>query len=541
MRRILSLLLAFLMICSTVSFPVVADTDESQDPGQFLKKIGIIKGDDKGDLKQDATLKREEAIAILIRMLGKEDIVAKIEKKAVFKDVDVNHWAANYVQYAKEQGYTNGLGDGTFGLGQDLNAKQFITFMLRALHHSADWSKEDIIKKAKDIGLLKDVDLDDDKEDGDDDKEEFHKAIKREDVFQIMKNTLYTNPKDANQNLIYIIGANENADYKRFEILKVAATAKQIKLTFNQDIDEKEIEAQDINQKVKFIGEDQGSIKVVDVEDKMLLLEVEKPMIDARVYKLQVEKIHSEEGLILDTAILEFQIEKKEFSPLNPNPPQTPAPAPNPSGNADQADARPFHVTNLITENLKDFKIKFSEKIDKTSLVDPQDLTIRQQITFIGHDLGKLKLTEIDDDEVILEIEKTFDKEKEYTIKIEGIRSISGKTLVAVTMKFKIARLEAPEVEEIKAIGPDAILIEFSEPIKEKGSVLISVDSNKTIKIEADQMKIDGRRVILTTPKLIDKETYEVEPIGFYDYEGKTHSKVKFKFTFDLESVIIKE
>ena len=195
----------------------------------------------------------------------------------------------------------------------------------------------------------------------------------------------------------------------------------------------------------------------------------------------------------------------------------------------------------MIAENLKDFKIKFSEKIDKTSLVDPQDPEIRQQITFIGDDLGKLKFTEIDDKELILEIEKTFDKEKEYTIKIENIRSDSGKTLTPVTMKFKIARLEAPEVEEIKAIGPDAILIEFSEPIKEKGSVLIFVDSSRPIKIQGEQIKIDGRKAILTTAELKDKETYEVEPSGFYDYEGKTHDRVKFKFTFDLESVIIKD
>ena len=148
MKKTLSLLLAIMMVFSVFSFNVSADVVNPQvEAGELLKTLGIIKGDEKGDLNAASDLTREEALAILIRMLGKGEQSQNAGVHSGFSDVAPTHWAAKYITYGKEQGLTNGMGDGTFGLTKKVTTKQFVTFMLRALSHSADWAKENVMDK----------------------------------------------------------------------------------------------------------------------------------------------------------------------------------------------------------------------------------------------------------------------------------------------------------------------------------------------------------------------------------------------------------
>lgn len=151
-----------------------------EDAGNFLKELSIIKGDSSGDLKPLSNLTREEALAILLRMLNEESNVQAFKANTEFKDVPMNHWAMKYISYAKSKGLTKGVSDELFGLKQNVTTKQFITFMLRSLNQTADWATEDIMKKAQDLGLLK----------GSSAKE--NDMILRGDAFIIMKNTLHT-------------------------------------------------------------------------------------------------------------------------------------------------------------------------------------------------------------------------------------------------------------------------------------------------------------------------------------------------------------
>lgn len=189
MKRIVVFLMVFSLMFHVLPFPSSAATPYEQ-AGEFLKEFSILKGDADGDLKPFHDLTREESLAILLRMLNEEKNALAFTPSADFKDVPGDHWAIRYISYAKAKGLTKGISAQMFGLKQNVTTKQFTTFMLRALNYSADWSKEDIMKKAQDLGLLK----------GSVAKE--NEKIKRGEAFIIMKNTLNTRMNNQKMTLL---------------------------------------------------------------------------------------------------------------------------------------------------------------------------------------------------------------------------------------------------------------------------------------------------------------------------------------------------
>lgn len=535
MRKILSLLLAFLMILGVFSFPAITASNQIEDAGQFLKEIGIIKGNEKGDLMENSHLKREEAIAILIRMLGKEDEAFKQFKEQhekIFDDVEDDNWAAAYVLYAKQQGLTKGLGDGNFGLGQKVNAKQFLSFMLRALNYSADWSKDDIMQISKNTGILDDLDLNDED------------IITRNEVFKIMKKALHTNPKDKMQNLMEVIGIynKENKykeekykDHKEFKLLSVEnLNYDKLILKFNQDIEEKDIEDLGITTRIMLLNQEKIILKVLDVDDATLKIQVNKNLELGKKYKLKAKELIAESGAVLTPVEMEFELDPK----LTPNPTQ------NTADDDNQIAQKPFKVERIIANNLKDIKIVFNQNISQTSVQEniPVNSDVKSQFQFIGDDLGEIKITEIEDKYVILEIRKAFEVDTKYSIYVGGIQSETGEFLKGEIHKFQVVNLDAPVVSEIKPVGLNMLIIEFSEPILETGKVIIGKADQRLIEITGESIVMNGRKAVVTTPAdFEDQVEYEIEVRGFFDYEKKANKKAKERFVFDLHSIYIKD
>lgn len=159
MKKKISFIVALSLILSMVSIhaTTVPDSVNNQSlSGRILQELNIIKGTQNG-LEENGSLNREQSIVILIRMLGLEQEAQAFTAYGQFSDLPKNHWAAKYVDYAYTKGLTNGIGNNLFGTGQPVNRKIMATYMLRALNHSADWSKEDIMGKARTIGITLDA------------------------------------------------------------------------------------------------------------------------------------------------------------------------------------------------------------------------------------------------------------------------------------------------------------------------------------------------------------------------------------------------
>lgn len=76
---------------------------------------------------------RQEALIMLIRLLGEEPAALAGADDAPF--TDLTNWAdgRKYVAHAYREGYTNGMGNGLFGPTLDSTLEQYLTFVLRSL------------------------------------------------------------------------------------------------------------------------------------------------------------------------------------------------------------------------------------------------------------------------------------------------------------------------------------------------------------------------------------------------------------------------
>lgn len=139
-KRILSLLLAVILVCSLVPTAFAASS-EATDAANALHNLGLFNGtgtnaDGTPIYDLDRAPSRFEAVTMLVRLLGKE-----AEAKAGTWDTpftDVVDWAKPYVGYAYANGLTAGTSETTFGGEATVTASQYLTFVLRALGYSSN-------------------------------------------------------------------------------------------------------------------------------------------------------------------------------------------------------------------------------------------------------------------------------------------------------------------------------------------------------------------------------------------------------------------
>lgn len=205
-RRFLSSAVVLVML---LSFSVFAE-DKAPDKnkiGEELKEMGLIKGDDKGNLNTDSKLTREQAVVVLARLLGKEEKAQNFEGKLSFEDVSYDYYKP-FIAYAVEQKWITGRDkEGkVFGFKDEITSEEFSALALRGLgytEYKGDKFKE-VSVKAKELGLDKDLEV-------------FGKnSISRGDAFVIIRNTLVSDVKDSkfNENLY------ETLVYKKYYDLK---------------------------------------------------------------------------------------------------------------------------------------------------------------------------------------------------------------------------------------------------------------------------------------------------------------------------------
>lgn len=140
-KRIIALILAVVTVLLSVSSVSALDITKAIDAANTLYAFGLFNGTGKDiygnptfDLNRAAT--RQEAITMLVRLLGKEEEALAGTWELPF--TDVADWAVPYVGYAYANGLTSGIGSDTFGADDPVTAAQYITFALRSLGYSSE-------------------------------------------------------------------------------------------------------------------------------------------------------------------------------------------------------------------------------------------------------------------------------------------------------------------------------------------------------------------------------------------------------------------
>lgn len=149
MKRLLSIILVGTMLLTTATsfaeeqpLTVFMDT-----PAKLLQYIGVIQGDDSGDLDENGTLTREELVTILIRLKTNKETEFMAPETATFTDMPTTHWAFKDVEHAFSLGITSGIGNNKFGTAQEVTYQQAVAFLLKVL--GADFKWEDTLEAAR--------------------------------------------------------------------------------------------------------------------------------------------------------------------------------------------------------------------------------------------------------------------------------------------------------------------------------------------------------------------------------------------------------
>ncbi len=99
-----------------------------------LNELGLFLGYSTG-YELEITATRVHGLVVFIRIMGLEDEALAYTGSHPFTDVPPSHWAYRYVAYAYHLGVTNGTTATTFSPNTPISAKNYIAFMMRALHY----------------------------------------------------------------------------------------------------------------------------------------------------------------------------------------------------------------------------------------------------------------------------------------------------------------------------------------------------------------------------------------------------------------------
>ena len=131
-KRVITAVLTLAMTLSLCA-PAMATRPGEQEAANELYSLGLFRGDVSG-FHLDEIATRQEAAAMMVRLLGREKTALTGVWKQPFKDV--SPWAEGYVGYAYEKGLVSGFSKDYFGSGDSVTVEQYLTFTLRCLGYS---------------------------------------------------------------------------------------------------------------------------------------------------------------------------------------------------------------------------------------------------------------------------------------------------------------------------------------------------------------------------------------------------------------------
>lgn len=158
MKKITSALLCVVLMLS-LACPALAvgQVPEVETAAAYLKELGILAGDQNGDLRLNDGLTRAHLATILTRLQGNPDHVqaeqAYYISQCQFSDVP--EWARLYVGYCYANGLMAGYGGGVFGADDGVTPQAACTVVLRYLDlPEVTWDYSTACQTALELGLV---------------------------------------------------------------------------------------------------------------------------------------------------------------------------------------------------------------------------------------------------------------------------------------------------------------------------------------------------------------------------------------------------
>ncbi len=415
MRKILSLVLVLALVLG--AFPAFADVDQYEVANK-LKEYKVLVGNEAGDLMLDEYLTREQAMVVLSRLMGVEEDAKGTTLQSSFTDVDHPYYEP-FIAYAELKGWTNGIGNGLFGYGQELKVQEFAAYMLRVLGHEVEYEK--VMDTAKDLGLLNDVVNTDPAA-----------SILRGETAVMMNNALMAKPVNSEMTLLQVLGLEGETETAVAMVKSVEATnLKQLVVHFTAPLTEAGDE-KNYDLKTKGTAKiDKNSDFELSEDGKTVTITLTDAAEQQEEVDLKIEDLLQDDITVEDIQFLDVTI----------------------------PEAKSAAVIGVDT-----LKVEFSEPMKKASLEKTKNFTVEDAKG------GKMyvKSVQVKENNTVAWVELYSDlKQGDITLEVDSAEDFQGYAVKPAEFTLTVVEdKEAPTIVDYKDAEPYEITLIWSEDIE---------------------------------------------------------------------------
>lgn len=132
-KRLISSILVLCIIFSAIPISVGAVSSDESSVLQTLDVLGVLNGDQNGNLNLSSSVTRAEFTKMIIAASIYKDTATATTGVSPFSDVRSSHWASGYVTVARDSSYINGYLDGTFKPDYNVKLEEAVNMVLKLL------------------------------------------------------------------------------------------------------------------------------------------------------------------------------------------------------------------------------------------------------------------------------------------------------------------------------------------------------------------------------------------------------------------------
>lgn len=472
MKRTLSLVLALVMVLGTFTMAFAATATPEMEAGAVLNDLGVLKGDAKGDLMLGAALKRQDAVIMLSRLMGEEDVAINfpVDDKDNYPDV-TDSFYNGYLAWAKANGTFIGNAEGNFRFNESITTQEYAKVLLTALGYKqdVDFTWEETIAKAKELGLVAD---------------DASGIVVRGAIAVMTINSLSVKMKDGTMTLaekleLTLPGPVVPAEMK-VESVK-ANNYKQVMVEFNTEVDEKSATNLD-NYTITSMTFEEAAV-LEDGKTVVLTLKDDDMTTKFDAQKEYELTINNVEDLGMNIKLAKVA---KKFTPVDTTIPT---------------------VKEVVGLGTKAIKVVFSEPVQKS----PANSTVSYKVD--GKAIsGSVKY--VFPNEAIITTNVVVG---EHKLAVTGVKDFAGYAVQETGFDFTVVEdNDAPEIVSAKSVDLKEVVLEFNEPIKSITKGYHTSTSNLAIA----PIKVAGNKVTLKFTSAMSLANTTIYVNGVEDYSG---------------------
>ncbi|HZJ98725.1 MAG TPA: hypothetical protein VFC79_01890, partial [Tissierellaceae bacterium] len=440
MKRTLSLVLALVMVLGSFGAVFAVDTEDAVEVGAFLEAVGVLEGDDEGNLMLEDELVRKNMVVLLSRLMGDEETAVDFPSESLtFEDI-LNPFYNGYIAWAVDNNLIEGRSPEVFGYNDVTTAQEYAAVLMRALGYDTKGEAyKTVFEDAKALGLFADTDV------------EATTGILRGQMAVMTFNALGTPMKDSEVTLAEDLAIEMPEPAEATEVEDVYAdNLVEVKVVFDGEVD-------------KDTAEDDGNYTInnsVTVEEAELSEDMTMVTLTVKGTKNDAMENQKEHKLKVSNIKAGDEILKKQEIKFTP------------------VDVTVPVVEDVIALGTKAIKVVFSEPVKKgatsTSNYKIDGKSISGSIRFVSDDAVN--------NAVII---RTNVAVGEHELSVKNVEDYAEFKVQEPGFAFEVVEdNDAPEIVSAKSIDLKKVEVIFNETVKnvKKAYHTSTSNSGKNIK-----------------------------------------------------------